>query len=657
MQPPAVASVEPKTEALPSSSETPPATSSLATESGTAPEPSGETEETFAASQSEPVSGDAGSDEAPVVTSIEPKTEALQSSPEPRSEASRREPSSEMKEEQSLGSLEIRTNVIGASFFLDGTDVGAAPVTIKGVKPGSHKIRISKDGYAPWEKYIQTERGIHTLIYADIRELPPKKGKLFIITQPSDAKITFSNPDIRYIPGMELDAGLYPVEISHKGFESSQITIEAVSGEDSTIRVTLYPRIETGYVSVTSNPDGASIFLDDKELGKTPFEENIDIGDYTLRLKKQGYQDYEAQINVGMDEKTFIRADLSAVEAPALGKGRLFIDTQPQEAKVAFYNPDIRYERGMELIQGVYPITISHEGYETRQTIVEIDPGEDRTIRVTLYPESNTGYVSVTSNPDGASIFLDGKELGETPFEGNIDIGSHTVLLKKQWFQDYEAQINVGMDEKTFILSDLSAVEEPAPMNGTLFVTTTPEDAKVGLLLAEEDKKNGVQLNAGLYVVEISREGYIDKRSEIELKPGETQKIAIPLQKKPTHGDLTVLSTPPDVSVKIDGKLVGTSPHEITGLKSGPHLVQLHKEGYQDYETTVDVVAGEKAELKPELILQEKPTHGDLTVLSIPPDASVKIDGKLVGTSPHEITGLKSGPTPCAIAQRGLSGL
>ena len=38
---------------------------------------------------------------------------------------------------------------------------------------------------------------------------------------------------------------------------------------------------------------------------------------------------------------------------------------------------------------------------------------------------------------------------------------SHTIRLKKQWFQDYETQVNVDKDDKTFIRADLSATVKP----------------------------------------------------------------------------------------------------------------------------------------------------------------------------------------------------
>src|ERR1019366_4694520 len=44
-------------------------------------------------------------------------------------------------------------------------------------------------------------------------------------------------------------------------------------------------------------------------------------------------------------------------------------------------------------------------------------------------PEGN-GTLTVSSDPDGAEVYLDGKSLGNTPATLKLPIGSHTVQLK-----------------------------------------------------------------------------------------------------------------------------------------------------------------------------------------------------------------------------------
>ena len=199
---------------------------------------------------------------------------------------------------------------------------------------------------------------------------------------------------------------------------------------------------------------------------------------------------------------------------------------------------------------------------------------------------------------------------------------SHTIRLKKQWFQDYETQVNVDKDDKTFIRADLSAAVKPKPEDyGRLIVTTTPQDAKVSLLFEGKDKKSDIELKAGRYIVEVSRKGYDDKRIGIDLKQGETRRVPVDLEEIPTHGDIAVFSIPSDASVKIDGKFVGKSPYEMKEMKSGTHLVQMQKEGYLDYETTIDVASGKRTVIEPALKAKDK---GELIVLVAPRQSKIR---------------------------------
>lgn len=54
--------------------------------------------------------------------------------------------------------LEIASTPAGAEIEVDGTFVGNAPSSI-GVAAGEHTIKVTKTGYAPWEKKIKTSSG------------------------------------------------------------------------------------------------------------------------------------------------------------------------------------------------------------------------------------------------------------------------------------------------------------------------------------------------------------------------------------------------------------------------------------------------------------------------------------------------------------------
>ncbi|MDX1387176.1 MAG: PEGA domain-containing protein, partial [bacterium] len=52
----------------------------------------------------------------------------------------------------------------------------------------------------------------------------------------------------------------------------------------------------------------------------------------------------------------------------------------------------------------------------------------------------------IKTQPDGAELYVDGKKLGVTPFTGNIPMGRHKLVLKKEGFSDYEKEISIEIN-------------------------------------------------------------------------------------------------------------------------------------------------------------------------------------------------------------------
>ncbi len=57
-----------------------------------------------------------------------------------------------------FASVQFSSSPAGADITIDGYDAGNTPSLIK-LRPGTHSIRITKDGYEPWERTIDTGAG------------------------------------------------------------------------------------------------------------------------------------------------------------------------------------------------------------------------------------------------------------------------------------------------------------------------------------------------------------------------------------------------------------------------------------------------------------------------------------------------------------------
>ena len=57
-----------------------------------------------------------------------------------------------------LAAVTVNSSVAGAAVEVDGVVVGTAPGTIR-VRPGTHEVRVTKEGYATWEKTVAMADG------------------------------------------------------------------------------------------------------------------------------------------------------------------------------------------------------------------------------------------------------------------------------------------------------------------------------------------------------------------------------------------------------------------------------------------------------------------------------------------------------------------
>lgn len=98
---------------------------------------------------------------------------------------------------------------------------------------------------------------------------------------------------------------------------------------------------------------------------------------------------------------------------------------------------------------------------------------------------------------------------------------------------------------------------------------------------------------------------------------------------------------PSVVSVWIDGREVGTSSRQITGVAPGRHEVALKATGYQPYVETLTFEAGRPTKLRNIELVSTTSTL--LVTLDEPGAASVRIDGREVGSTGEPIAGIEPG--------------
>lgn len=113
-----------------------------------------------------------------------------------------------------------------------------------------------------------------------------------------------------------LGKGTYRIECKQNGHETTMISKE-ITAEMNEQTITLpAPKPVYGSLNVESTPIGATIYIDGKEVGKTPKAVNeILVGQHKIKLTKDGYEDYLGTVNILKGERKQVKAKLDVVNS------------------------------------------------------------------------------------------------------------------------------------------------------------------------------------------------------------------------------------------------------------------------------------------------------------------------------------------------------
>jgi hypothetical protein len=121
------------------------------------------------------------------------------------------------------------------------------------------------------------------------------------------------------------------------------------------------------------------------------------------------------------------------------------------------------------------------------------------------------------------------------------------------------------------------------------------------------------------------------------------------LRKKLKTGQINFLISPSGSTVKVNGKVIGTTPLDPISLPKGRVNLEISKKGYATIKQEVTIFGGKKQRIK----LSLQALAGTLSVTSIPSKAEVTLDGKLIGTTPLRELSIPLGSHTIAVTAKG----
>jgi len=170
---------------------------------------------------------------------------------------------------------------------------------------------------------------------------PSTKGQLEVNSTPSGAQIFIDDVNqSQQTPYTfdDVDSGTHTVKLTKTDYQDWTGSTRVPAGEKATVNATLLPvAAEVGTLVVNSTPTGAAIFLDglDQQTVTNDTLFDVEEGNHSVRLVKNGYQEWLETVSVVANQVNTVNATLSSLtftlDIDTVGGGGVTVDPLKDE--------------------------------------------------------------------------------------------------------------------------------------------------------------------------------------------------------------------------------------------------------------------------------------------------------------------------------------
>jgi archaellum component FlaG (FlaF/FlaG flagellin family) len=336
-----------------------------------------------------------------------------------------------------------------------------------------------------------------------------------------------------------------------------------------------------GTLDVVSEPPGAEVLVDRRPRGVTPLLLPLPPGDYLVTLRRHGYRPEHRQLTVAPGLRVPLRVEMEPLA------GLLLAHSSPTNAEVLI-DGAVQGRTPLLLTSlplGRHRLRFSLPGYQPKEIEVELADRVPRRVAVDLTADSGT--LVVTAEPEGAEVLVNGISRGEAPCRvERIPEGDATVEVRAPGHRTFRQEVRLAAGE----ILDVHARLEPLP--ATLRVVSIPDGARVYLdnEFRGETPLTIENIHEGEHRLRVEMAGFDPMARTLTLERGAARTEEFRL--RGNTGRLRIVTTPPEVTVLVDGKQAGvtaappgeaavvSAPLTIENIPEGEHTVMLTRPGY-----------------------------------------------------------------------------
>jgi hypothetical protein len=182
------------------------------------------------------------------------------------------------------------------------------------------------------------------------------------------------------------------------------------------------------------------------------------------------------------------------------------------------------------VLTGSHVVRVYKEGFEAFEKTADVAPGQTVKVSARLQRLVRSGRLEITERSGKKlDVIVDGFHVGETPWEGPIAVGDHTVMLRgTEGLGTRPTPISIRLNQR--ITLDLAA----ADLGASLRINPMPADASVAIdgIFVGRGAWDG-RMNPGDHPIKVVADGYFPETRRVELARGSQEVIKIALRKDP----------------------------------------------------------------------------------------------------------------------------
>ncbi len=318
-------------------------------------------------------------------------------------------------------------------------------------------------------------------------------------------------------------------------------------------------------------------------------------GEYEISVSAPGYYDIDTTVTVGDAQAQTFQIQLLPLP------GYLNLGSNTEAATVFIDGEEIGLTplSNIELAAGEHEVLVSKDRYEPIQQLIEIEGRQQQqSLSIDLLPA--WANVNFSSSPAGATVTVDGEDLGLTPLSAEILEGEHEVLIKlaahKAWTEGLTVTARI---DQSLPLIELEQAD------GLVLLQSTPSNAGVTLDGAYQGQ-TPLELTIApgqSHELTFFLNGYEELRRDIQTQPDE--EFALDVTLDPILSSVAILANPPDAELFINGESRGPA-NQTVELLAASQIIEIRADGYVSFTQEFISRPGLEQQLNVSLITLEQ---------------------------------------------------